>query len=135
MKQFVSCLIILIITISFCSCADSSASNVIVDNSENSSFVDFYTEDNQVYIECSLNIYYSGSGTNKIKISAVDEDDVKIGLLKSSKLTAIDKATGEDTFTLEKGENTISVLFVGDYAGIYQISKREIPRFIYIEKA
>lgn len=116
------------------SCSYSNNSNAILDNSSNSYFVDFYTEGDCVYIECVLNIYNPGQETD-VRINAIDNDDVEIGLLKSSSLTAVGKDNNSDIFTLKNGENEITVLFKGDYAGIYQITQREIPRFIKIEKA
>lgn len=104
----------------------------ILDNSDKSYFVDFYTDDDRVYIECVLNIYNPNNTEAEIKISAIDNEDVEIGLLKSANLTAVDKENGKDSFRLSSGENTVTVLFCGDYAGIYQITERAIPRFIYI---
>ena len=104
----------------------------ILDNSGNSYFVDFYTDDEYVYIECVLNIYNPNNTESEVKISAIDNEDVEIGLLKDAALTAVEKDSGKDIFRLKSGENTVTVLFRGDYAGIYQITERAIPRFIYI---
>jgi len=130
MKKIFSVLLATILTLSFSSCGKET--DIILDNSSNSKFIDFYTEDDSVYIECELNIY--AEKNTEVKISAVDFDDVETGLLKSKKLTGINKSNGEDTFTLKAGENTVSVIFKGEYAGVYMISNREIPRFITIEK-
>lgn len=135
MKRLLACVLSIVVMLSFASCGKDIGSNVILDNSENSSFVDFYTKADTVYIECVLNIYNSSDKSINIKISAVDNEDVEIGLLKSPELSAVDKDTQSDTFTLKSGENSVSVVFIGDYAGIYQISNRAIPRFIYFEKA
>ena len=106
----------------------------ILDNSSNSHFVDFYTDDDYVYIECVLNIYNPNNTESEVKISAIDNEDVEIGLLKTSNLIAVDKETSKETFRLKSGENKITVLFKGEYAGIYQITSRELPRFIYINE-
>lgn len=103
---------------------------VILDNSDKSYFVDFYTEGDKVYFECVLNVY--ANKDTEVSISATDTDNVKIGLLDSSELTGIDKADNDTTFNLKAGENEVTVLFEGDYAGIYQIYSREIPRFIEV---
>jgi hypothetical protein len=103
---------------------------VILDNSDKSYFVDFYTEGDKVYIECVLNIY--ANKDTEVSISATDTDNVKIGLLDSPTLTGIDKSDNNKNFDLKAGENEVTVLFEGDYAGIFQIYEREIPRFIEV---
>ena len=111
MKKYISLIICAVLLFSLSSCSVGKAP--ILDNSDNSYFVDFYTDDDYVYI---------------------DNEDVEIGLLKSKNLVAIDKESEKDVFRLKSGENTITVLFRGEYAGIYQITSREIPRFIYISE-
>lgn len=132
MKRIVSVLLLIFIVFSLSSC--SVEKTPILDNSDKSYFVDFYTDDDYVYIECVLNIYNPNNTESEVKITAIDNEDVEIGLLKSASLTAIDKDTQEDVFKLKSGENEITVLFKGDYAGIYQITSRAIPRFIQISE-
>ncbi|HJI47587.1 MAG TPA: hypothetical protein OIM00_09185 [Oscillospiraceae bacterium] len=132
MKKYISLIICAVLLFSLSSCSVGKAP--ILDNSDNSYFVDFYTDDDYVYIECVLNIYNPNNTESEVKISAIDNEDVEIGLLKSKNLVAIDKESEKDVFRLKSGENTITVLFRGEYAGIYQITSREIPRFIYISE-
>lgn len=132
MKKYISLIICAVLLFSLSSC--SVEKTPILDNSDNSYFVDFYTDDDYVYIECVLNIYNPNNTESEVKISAIDNEDVEIGLLKTSNLIAVDKKTSKETFRLKSGENTITVLFRGEYAGIYQITSREIPRFIYISE-
>mgnify|MGYP007007935737 FL=1 len=132
MKKYISLIICAVLLFSLSSC--SVEKTPILDNSDNSYFVDFYTDDDYVYIECVLNIYNPNNTESEVKISAIDNEDVEIGLLKSKNLIAIDKESEKDVFRLKSGENTITVLFRGEYAGIYQITSREIPRFIYISE-
>ena len=132
MKKYISLIICTVLLFSLSSC--SVEKTPILDNSDNSYFVDFYTDDDYVYIECVLNIYNPNNTEFEVKISAIDNEDVEIGLLKSKNLVAIDKESEKDVFRLKSGENTITVLFRGEYAGIYQITSREIPRFIYISE-
>ncbi len=132
MKKYISLIICTVLLFSLSSC--SVEKTPILDNSDNSYFVDFYTDDDYVYIECVLNIYNPNNTESEVKISAIDNEDVEIGLLKSKNLVAIDKESEKDVFRLKSGENTITVLFRGEYAGIYQITSREIPRFIYISE-
>lgn len=129
-KGFPFLVIIAIIVIAF-SVFNKNDAVVILDNSDKSSFVDFYTEDDKVYIECILNIY--ANEETEVTITATDTDNVKMGLLESPELVGIDKGDKDRTFSLKGGENEVTVLFEGDYAGIYQISAREIPRFIEIK--
>lgn len=132
MKNLISILICTLSLFSLCSC--SVEKTPILDNSDKSYFVDFYTDDDYVYIECVLNIYNPNNTESEVKITAVDNEDVDIGLLKSASLTAVDKESQSDVFRIKSGENTITVLFKGEYAGIYQITSREIPRFITISE-
>lgn len=132
MKKHISLILCAVLLFSLSSC--SVEKTPILDNSGNSYFVDFYTDDDYVYIECVLNIYNPNNTESEVKISAIDNEDVEIGLLKSKNLVAIDKESEKDVFRLKSGENTITVLFQGEYAGIYQITSREIPRFIYISE-
>ncbi len=132
MKKYISLIICAVLLFSLSSC--SVEKTPILDNSGNSYFVDFYTDDDYVYIECVLNIYNPNNTESEVKISAIDNEDVEIGLLKSKNLVAIDKESEKDVFRLKSGESTITVLFRGEYAGIYQITSREIPRFIYISE-
>lgn len=132
MKKYISLILCAVLLFSLSSC--SVEKTPILDNSDNSYFVDFYTDDDYVYIECVLNIYNPNNTESEVKISAIDNEDVEIGLLKSKNLVAIDKESEKDVFRLKSGENKITVLFRGEYAGIYQITSREIPRFIYISE-
>lgn len=130
MKKALIVSVIFALLLCFTSCG--KINSVILDNSDKSRFIDFYTEDNYVYIECVLNIYAEKSA--EITISATDIDNVETGLLKNKLLIGIDKSDGDETFSLEAGENTVSVLFRGEYAGVFMIAEREIPRFITIEQ-
>ncbi len=130
MKKAISFLICFVLVFTFSSC--SVEKTPILDNSDNSYFVDFYTDEDYVYIECVLNIYNPNNTPTEVSVYAVDNEDVDIGLLENPSLTAVDKNSGKETFSLKSGENTVTVLFRGDYAGIYQITERAIPRFIYI---
>ena len=130
MKKAISILICFVSVFTLASCTVEETP--ILDNSDKSYFVDFYTDEDYVYIECVLNIYNPNNTPSEVSVSAVDNEDVDIGLLKNPNLTAIDKDSGKETFSLKSGENTVTVLFRGEYAGIYQITERSIPRFIII---
>ena len=132
MKKFILLILCALLLFSLSSCSVEKAP--ILDNSDKSYFVDFYTDDDYVYIGCVLNIYNPNNTEAEVKISAIDNEDVEIGLLKNENLTAIDKENQKDIFRLKSGENTVTVLFKGDYAGIYQITSRSIPRFITISE-
>ena len=130
LKRFLCVLLCAVSLIACCACSGVK-NEVLLDNSANSSFTDFYTENGKVYIECVLNLYNPTEGDKNVRISAIDNEDVKIGLLKNRELKGLTE-DGGDVFTLKSGENKVSVLFTGEFAGIYQITRREIPRFISI---
>lgn len=129
-KKIFPFLIAVVLIITAFSVFGKDDATVILDNSDKSYFVDFYTEGDEVYIECVLNIY--ANEDTEVTITATDTDNVKIGLLESPVLEGINKADNKKSFDLKAGENQVTVLFNGDYAGIYQITAREIPRFIEI---
>ena len=129
MKKLLFIILLIILTLGLCSCGASP--EVVLDNSENSRFIDFYTEDGYVYIECELNIYAEADA--KVRITATDIEDRQSGLLKSDALTGIDKTDGDELFSLKKGEQKVTVLFRGEYGGVFLLTQREIPRFINIE--
>ena len=131
LKIIIPVLIVIILIVTGIFAFNKNDATVILDNSDKSYFIDFYTEDDKVYIECVLNIY-ANEGTS-VSITATDTDNVKMGLLESPELTGIDKSDSDKTFDLIAGENEVTVLFEGDYAGIYQIFAREIPRFIEVK--
>lgn len=129
MKRIIAVLLLSLALVGLCSCGDKK-NTVILDNSDKSYFVDFYTEGEDVYIECVLNIY--SETDTEVAIRAVDNDNVKSGLIKSPDLTGIDKNDMDEKFSLKAGENKVTVLFRGEYAGVYSIAQRDIPRFIEI---
>lgn len=131
LKKIFPFLIAVVLIITALSVFGKDDATVILDNSDKSYFVDFYTEGNEVYIECVLNIY--ANEDTEVTITATDTDDVKIGLLESPVLEGINKADNKKSFDLKAGENEVTVLFNGNYAGVYQITAREIPRFIEIK--
>ena len=131
LKILVPILILFVLIVTGISVFSKNDAVVILDNSAKSCFVDFYTENDKVYVECILNIY--ANKETEVTITATDTDNVKIGLLESPELSGIDASDGDNIFKLKGGENEVTVLFEGDYAGIYQIFAREIPRFIEVK--
>lgn len=131
LKIIIPVLIVIILIVTGIFAFNKNDATVILDNSDKSYFIDFYTEDDKVYIECVLNIY--ANEDTSVSITATDTDNVKMGLLESPELTGIDKSDSDKTFDLKAGENEVTVLFEGEYAGIYQIFAREIPRFIEVK--
>lgn len=131
LKIIIPVLIVIILIVTGIFAFNKNDATVILDNSDKSYFIDFYTEDDKVYIECVLNIY--ANEDTSVSVTATDTDNVKMGLLESPELTGIDKSDSDKTFDLKAGENEVTVLFEGDYAGIYQIFAREIPRFIEVK--
>ena len=129
MKRIISFILLAFALTALSSCGNKK-STAILDNSDKSYFVDFYTEGDDVYIECVLNIY--SETDTEVTIRAIDNDNVQSGLLSSPTLTGIDKSDLDEKFSIKSGENEVTVLFKGEYAGIYSIAERSIPRFIEI---
>lgn len=118
-RRFVSFILFLILPLCLSACSDSGGA-ILLDNSDKSSFVDFYTRGDVVYIECVLNIYSEKDA--EVTVTALDNEDVETGLLKNNRLVG-ETADGEKTFSLQRGENNVTVYFAGEYAGIFKLPK------------
>ena len=124
MKQKVLIMIALsFIVLCLCSCHKREIS---VDNKE-SFCSDFKIENNKVYIYCNVLIKNPNEGSAKIALSGVFENDVKNGLLKEPLLNGYSSDLETAEFKLEKGDNWIEVVFIGDYAGKNQKYDRLLP--------
>ena len=110
----------------FCSCQKNELS---IDDKE-SFYSDFKIENNKVYIYCNLLIKNPNNDDTKIALSGVFENDVKNGLLKKSPLNGYASDCETTEFKLEKGDNWIEVIFIGDYAGKNQKYDRLLPEII-----
>ena len=118
---------LILIAISFMiTCLCSCNREISIDGKE-SFYSDFKIDNNKVYIYCNLLIKNSDKTNAKIAISGVFDNDVKSGLLKQSLLSGYTSDLETTEFNLEKGNNWIEVVFVGDYAGRNQKYDRLLP--------
>ena len=65
MKKIISLISCTVLLFSLSSC--SVEKTPMLDNSDQSYFVDFYTDDDYVYIECVLNIYNPNNTESEVK--------------------------------------------------------------------
>jgi len=124
MKQRVFILLVLsFVVLCLCSCQKRE---IRIDRNE-SFYSSFRIENNKVYIVCNVLINNPNIEAAKVTLSGLFENDVKNGLLKEALLPgyATDCETAE--FNLEKGDNRIEVVFIGDYAGTNQKHDRLLP--------
>lgn len=126
--KFLIVIVLSFIVLCFCSCQKREIS---IDGKE-SFYSSFKIENNKVYIYCNVLIKNSKKDSVKIALSGVFENDVKNGLLKEALLKeallngySSDFETTE--FNLEKGDNWIEVVFIGDHAGKNQKYDRLLP--------
>ena len=96
-------------------------------NEEKSYFSDFKIENDKVYIYCTLFIENKSDTEKVISLKASFEKDVENGLLKEALVSgySLDESTQE--FQLQKGENQLDVVFVGEYAGADKKQDRLLP--------
>ena len=96
-------------------------------NEEKSFFSDFKIENDKVYIYCTLFIENKSDTEKVISLNASFEKDVEIGLLKEVLVSgySLDESTQE--FKLQKGENQVDVIFVGESAGADKKYDRLLP--------
>ena len=119
--------ILILIAMSFMiTCLCSCNREISIDGKE-SFYSDFKIDNNKVYIYCNLLIKNPDKTNAKIAISGVFDNDVKSGLLKQSLLSGYTSDLETTEFNLEKGNNWIEVVFVGDYAGRNQKYDRLLP--------
>ena len=123
MKKILAILCILCMMLSLFSC---QTEDVKLDK-EKSCFSDFKIENDKVYIYCTLYIDNKSDTEKVISLTASFEEDVENGLLKESLVSgySLDESTQE--FQLEKGENQLDVVFIGEYAGVDQKHDRLLP--------
>ncbi len=93
-------------------------------NHDESFFMNFWVEDEKAYIECYLTI------ESKMDYDVSIEGHFPLDegkLLKDRSIYAYDKETGNDKFKLVRGTNKFTVVFIGEYGGIFQKADRLLP--------
>ena len=123
MKKILAILCMLCMMLSLFSC---QTEDIKLDK-EKSFFSDFKIENDKVYIYCTLYIDNKSDTEKVISLTASFEEDVENGLLKEALASgySLDESTQE--FQLEKGENQLDVVFVGEYAGVDKKNDRLLP--------
>ena len=123
MKKILAILCMLCMMLSLFSC---QTEDIKLDK-EKSCFSDFKIENDKVYIYCTLYIDNKSDTEKVISLTASFEEDVENGLLKEALASgySLDESTQE--FQLEKGENQLDVVFVGEYAGVDKKNDRLLP--------
>ena len=81
----------------------------------------------KVLIYCTLLITNPTNTEKNLAFSANFENDVKIGLLKEGQLVGYQTDLKTNIFTIDKGENWIDVVFLGEYAGTNKKYDRLLP--------
>lgn len=102
---------------------------------ENKSFfMDYEVVNDEVYTYCELTIYNGFRDNQEVEIIAYDNDNIELGLIQPSNLIGYDKNTNNNIFILKKGENLVSVKFVGKFAGNYKRANRLLPNRVLINR-
>ncbi len=116
----------------FCSCSFQQK-NDDIKIEEKSFFSNFKIEDGKVYVYCMLYIDNLTGEEKSIQLKATLENDVENGLLKEALIDgySIDETT--QYFQLQKGENCLEVVFIGEHAGGEQKYDRKLPDIEIIE--
>ena len=123
MKKILAFLFIVCMMLSLFSCQ----SKQIKLNEEKSYFSDYKIENDKVYIYYTLFIENKSDAEKDISLKASFEKDVENGLLKKALVSgySLDEITQE--FQLQKGENQVDVIFIGEYAGADKKHDRLLP--------
>ena len=92
-------------------------------------YSDFTVVDQKVTVKCYITLKNTYNVDKTVKLSALFPDDVKIGLLKSSELYAVDMDNTDIEFIIpKKSQKSFEVNFVGDFAGVNRKHDRLLPQ-------
>lgn len=115
--------LVVIIVFALCSCQKKE----IRIDTEESFYSNFEVKDEKVLIYCTILVKNPTKAETTITLSANFDNDVKMGLLKESSLDGYQSNLETKTFKLNKGDNWIDVVFIGEYAGKNQKHDRLLP--------
>lgn len=130
MKPMARCFaVILVVACILCSVIGFSSceQNDVRLNEDKSFFSDFKIENDKVYLYCTLFVENLSETERTVILKASFEADVKNGLLKEALTVGCSLAEGVEEFRLQKGENQIDVVFIGEHAGGDQKHDRRLP--------
>ena len=115
--------LVVIMILGLCSCQKKE---IRIDAGE-SFYSYFEVKDEKVLIYCTILVKNPTKAETTITLSANFDDDVKLGLLKDASLDGYQSDLETKTFKLNKGDNWIDVVFIGEYAGKNQKHDRLLP--------
>lgn len=102
-------------------------------NKEASWLSDFDIQGSEVSFYCRLSISNDSEEKCAVQILGEFDEDFKGGLIEESKIEAHSTTDKEETiFYLSPGENTIDVVFTGQFAGNPQKHDRNLPEITII---
>ena len=126
------CVVCMMLNLFSCRQVNKTQENIYI-KQEQSFYSDFKVDDGKVYVYCTLLINNTTGNEMNISLVAFLDDDVKNGLLKESKLDGYSLDLKANTFQLQKGENQLDVVFVGEHAGGYKKHDRALPNIEIVE--
>lgn len=98
---------------------------------DESTFSDFYIENNVVGVHCIVTLYNSYSSDMKVGLTAFMQKDVESGLLKEARLPGINRDDSLSYFILKANStSTFHVVFTGKYNGNNQKADRMLPEIV-----
>lgn len=101
---------------------------------EDSTFIDYYEDSGVVHFVCKIVLQNNTSAKHKVKLYGFSKEDVDGGLLLNPKLTGYNIDGQNDTFQLDSNSRSeLTVVFLGEYAGVLQKADRLIPDVLEIE--
>ncbi len=124
------CLTIIISALSLAGCTNSK---IRLDKNNSHLLGDFKVENGKVLFSCSLAVENLTDDDLTVKITAYSKEDVDGGLLKQAKMSGYCEDMISDTFKMKSGESSVTVIFVGDFAGRQVKHDRLVPDDIRFE--
>lgn len=123
MKKFLAFLCTVCVMLSLLSC---QAKDIKL-NEKKSIFSDYKIENDKVYIYCTLFIGNKSDTEKVISLKASFVKDVEDGLLKEALVSGVSLDESTQEFQLQKGENQVDVVFIGESAGADKKHDKLLP--------
>lgn len=102
-------------------------------DTEESFYSSFNVDGNKVYIHCNILIKNPNQNEVNVALAGTFNDDAENGLLKNPILDGYSSNCQTKTFILQRGDNWLDVVFIGEYAGKNQKCDRLLPEIQIIE--
>ena len=118
----------LVLLVTFTGCFNLYSKEEVSIVIDESFFSDFNVTDNVVGVNCIVTLKNSHSRDIKVRLTAIMQKDVKLGLLKNARLPGHNRDDSLGYFILKASStSTFDVVFMGDYNGNYQKTDRMLP--------